>query len=103
MDPVARELLPGRAFRLRDLVLVMRKLQVLTAGVKVKGLAKVFHGHRRALDVPARPAAAERRGPAGFHILADEFPESEIACVLFFILVGINAFASAGDISRKVY
>ena len=61
MYPVTREV-PAimSAAALCQLVLVMRKDQVLTAGVNIDGLAQVFRGHRRTLDVPARTAPAPR-------------------------------------------
>ena len=51
------------AARLRDLVLVMRELQVHAAGVNVEVRAEQLVGHRGAFDVPARAALAPRRGP----------------------------------------
>ena len=66
VQPEARERLAAvGAFALRDFVLVVRELQVDAAGVDVDGLAQVRLGHRRALDVPARAAAAPGRVPAG--------------------------------------
>jgi hypothetical protein len=61
VHPVARE----RAFavgalRLRDLVLVVRKDEVLAAGVDVERRAQVRDGHGRALDVPAGTAFSPR-------------------------------------------
>src|SRR5437763_15092275 len=43
VQPVARELLSGRALRLRDLVLVVREDEVDASGVYVEGLAEVLH------------------------------------------------------------
>ena len=66
----------GRAWAhvaLRDLVLVVRENEVETAAVDVEGLAEMRLAHRRAFDVPARPAAAPRAVPTrlvrvdGFH------------------------------------
>jgi hypothetical protein len=56
VHPVIHEVPIARAFGLRDLVLVMRKLQVLAAAVEVEMAAEELGGHDRALDVPARPA-----------------------------------------------
>ena len=59
MDPVARHRLAMGGFALRDLVLVMRELQVHAAAVDVEALTQQGTCHRRALDVPARAAGAE--------------------------------------------
>ena len=48
----------GRAFTLRDLVLVVRELQVHAATVQIELFAEQRTGHRRAFDVPARAASA---------------------------------------------
>src|SRR3546814_19428275 len=62
VQPVARENLAAmRAGRLRDLVLVVRKDQVVTAAVNIDGLAKQRFGHRRALDMPAGATATPGR------------------------------------------
>ena len=48
---------------LRALVLVVREHEVVAAAVEVEALAEELERHRRALDVPARPALAPRRVP----------------------------------------
>ena len=63
VHPVPREGLVGRGLALRNLVFVVRKHQVFAARVQVEALAQVLHRHRRALDVPAGPAAADRAYP----------------------------------------
>jgi len=68
------------AFALRDLVLVVRELQVDAAGMDVDGVAQVGGGHRRAFDMPARAAAAPGRFPAG-QVVAGWLPQHEIAGV----------------------
>src|SRR5205085_8096680 len=81
VQPGARKNAPGGSLGLRDLVLVVRKEQVDPTGVDVESLTEIPHRHRRALDVPARSAAAERRLPAGtYHHVAGllSFPEREI-------------------------
>ena len=55
----------ARRLALRDLVLVVGELQVLAAAVDVEGLAEQGLAHRRALDVPARPAEAVLARPLG--------------------------------------
>ena len=69
VQPVAREGLAGGALALRDLVLVVREDVVDAAAVDVEGLAEVAHAHRRALDVPARPARPPRRLPGRLALL----------------------------------
>ncbi len=49
-----------RALGLRDLVLVMRELQILPAAVNIEMMAQMVVAHCRALDVPAGSA-----GPPG--------------------------------------
>src|SRR5690349_928992 len=44
------------ATRLRDFVLVMRKDEIDAAAMDVEYLAEMLPGHRRAFDMPARPA-----------------------------------------------
>src|SRR5579859_2897 len=65
VHPVIDEGLSGRSFALRNLVLVVRKLQVLTAAVNVEMLAEQRAAHRRAFDMPAGAAAPVLRLPAG--------------------------------------
>ena len=66
------------ALALRDLVLVVRELQVDAARVDVDGGAEVRFGHRRAFDVPARAATAPRRLPAG-QVVGGWLPQHEVA------------------------
>src|SRR5262249_35024678 len=66
VHPISRESLAGCSLRLRNLVFVMRKNQIFTAKVYIESVAKVFHCHRRALDVPARTARANLGLPRCF-------------------------------------
>src|SRR5436190_23194273 len=94
VEPRSNERLPGRSFALGDLVLVMREDQIDAAGVDVERLAEVLHRHRRALDVPARAARADRglpRGLARFRAL----PEREVPDVVLAVLVALDPFADA--------
>ncbi len=96
MQPVARELLVVGGLRLRDLVFVMREHQVDSTGVDVESFAEVALAHRRALDVPARPPAPERRipGPAQLLVLRVRvLPEREVAHRLLVIFVRRHALA----------
>ena len=81
VHPEPRELVPERA-RLRDLVLVVREDQVEPAAVDLEHRPEVLLGHRRALDVPARPAAAPRRVPPRVLALLVRLPEREVARIL---------------------
>ncbi len=65
VQPGADERLAGGRLALGDLVLVVGEDVVHAAGVDVEALAEVLHAHRRALDVPAGPAGAPGRVPAG--------------------------------------
>ena len=93
VEPEARELLAGRAFALRDLVLVMRKHQVDAAGVDVdRRFAEQPQRHRRALDVPAGTAGAAADVPRRLARLG-RLPQHEVARALLVVLVGIDARA----------
>jgi hypothetical protein len=67
------------------------KAQVDTAAVDVEGVAEVAPGHRRALQVPARPAVAVGGGPLGIVGLAElvALPEGEVTGVAFAARVGV--------------
>ena len=71
VEPEARERLAGRAFALRNLVLVVREHEVDAAGVDVdRRLAEQPQRHRRALEVPARPPGADAELPGRLARLA---------------------------------
>ena len=76
VDPVAREWV-ARGLGLGALVLVVREHEVVTAAVQVEALAQQIERHGRALDVPARPAAAPRRVPRRLARLG-RLPEREV-------------------------
>src|SRR6516162_8396569 len=52
------------ASALRDLVLVVWEDEIETAAVDIEGLAQMRLAHRRALDMPARPAASPGTVPS---------------------------------------
>ena len=86
--------LPGRAFALRDLVLVMREDQVDAAGVDVdRRLAEQAQRHRRALDVPAGTARPDAGIPGRLARLG-RLPQHEVAGVVLFVLVRVDARAA---------
>ena len=80
VHPVAHVLGAVGAAALGDFVLVVREDQILAAAVNIDHIAQMLVDHRRALDVPARPAAAPGRFPAGL-VVAAGFPQHEIAGV----------------------
>ena len=98
VEEEANEGLATRALGLRDLVFVVREDQVLAAGMDVEGLAEELRRHRRALDVPAGPAAAPRARPgrlASLLVLGrDRLPEREVHRVA---LARVDLDARAGD------
>ncbi len=82
----------GRA-RLRDLVFMMRKFQILAAAVQVEVVPQQAGRHRGTFDVPARPAVAPGRGPGGlarFRML----PQHEVERIVLG-LVDLHARAGA--------
>src|SRR5262249_10851478 len=87
------ERLAAIGLALRDLVLVVREDQVLAAAMDVERLAEVFHGHRRALDVPARPPRTPRALPRGLARLR-ALPQREVQRIPL-RLAGLDAVALA--------
>ena len=73
-----RERLAARRLGLGDLVLVVGEDEVGAAAVDVEVEAEDLLGHRRALDVPAGPAAAPRRVPGRVLALLLRLPEREV-------------------------
>jgi len=90
-----------RAFRLRDFILVMRELQILTTAVNVEMFAEQVARHGRAFDMPARPPLAPRRIPFDFHRLAGlgSFPQDKVERIAF-AAVDIDPFAGAQIVER---
>src|SRR4029453_14549451 len=78
VHPVARKRLARAGFGLGDLALVVGKDEIFAAAVNVERRAEVFHRHRGALDVPARPAGPPRALPRGLPGLGG-LPEREVA------------------------
>src|SRR5437660_3923829 len=93
MDPEPDERLPGRAFRLCNLVFMVREDQIDPAAVYVEGFSQVFHRHRRALEMPTGPAFTKRRWPPRFVPLFWLFPQHEVARISLFVFVDIHARA----------
>src|SRR5207237_9684672 len=93
LHPLFDERLAGRALGLRILVLVMRELQVHAAAVDVELLAKQRAAHRRALDMPAGPALAPRRGPLRLVGLG-ALPQDEVQWI-FLVRIHLHALTAA--------
>ena len=87
------ERLAGDALALRDLALVVREDEVGAAAVQIEVRPEVLHRHRRALDVPARPADAERRTPRGL-VGERRLPQHEVERVAAVRIVGLAAACS---------
>ena len=82
MHPDLRQRPAARGQRLRRLVLVVREDQVVAAAVDLERRAERLLGHRRALDVPARPAASPGRVPGGVLHRLLRLPEREVERIL---------------------
>src|SRR5262245_14875775 len=81
VQPIAREGLAAvPAGALSELVLVVWKEQVDATAVNIDRLAEMRCRHRRALDVPAGPAAAPGAVPTD-DLRLRRFPEHEVARV----------------------
>ena len=76
VHPVADEFHSVRRLALRGLALMVRVHEVAAAAVDVDRQAEVLLGHRRTLEVPARPSAAERARPR--RAVRHAAPEREI-------------------------
>ena len=77
MHPEADERLAGQAFGLGDLSFVVREDEVAAPAMYGEGFTEVLHTHRRALDVPARPALAPGRRPRRLAVFL-RLPEDEV-------------------------
>ena len=64
MRPDRHDGMTDGALGLRDLVLVVGELVVVTTGVYVEAIAQVFDRHRGALDMPSRISVAPRTRPS---------------------------------------
>ena len=80
MHPISGKRFFRCDFALSDLVLVMRKLQVVATGVNINCLTEMFHCHRRAFDMPPRPSFSPRAIPPWLGWLG-ALPEIEITRV----------------------
>ncbi len=99
VQPEARKRFAGERFRLGNLVLVVRKHQVNPSGVNVQRFAQILDCHHGTFNVPARTARTDPGVPRLLAFLG-RLPQSEIACVVLFVLVHIHA--SAGDVAAEI-
>lgn len=66
VHPIVDELLPRLCFALGNLVFVVRKFQILAAGMNIYRFAQILRCHDRAFDVPTGPSVPKRRFPMDF-------------------------------------
>ncbi len=79
VEPVGGEVAAAGTLALGDLILVMGENEVHATGMQVEGIAEVFPDHRRALQMPARPALAPWRFPEIIPVvLPPRFPQHEV-------------------------
>ena len=90
VHPVAGKGAAVGALALRDLVLVVREDQILTAAVQVDGLAQMGAAHGAALDVPARTAHAVGAFPCGLTGLCG-LPDGKVGGVFLQVVVHLAA------------
>ena len=91
MDPIVRKSFACSGLTLGNLVLVMWELQILPTAVDIEMIAKAARGHRRTLDMPARPPIPPWGFPAWLARLRG-FPQDKIQWVPL-VFTYRNAFA----------
>ena len=85
MHPVTGELFSVGRFTLRNLILMMWKYQIFTAGMDINLLSQIFFRHHRTLNMPARTSLAPGRYPERLSLLL-RLPEHKIKSILFLVL-----------------
>ena len=85
VHPHVREMIARRRAGLRDLVLVVRELQIHAARVDIEVSAQNFSRHHRTLDVPTRASFAPGRRPRGLTGLG-ALPEHKIKRIALALL-----------------
>src|SRR5689334_20957434 len=85
MYPKLHRLFAAHSLALRDLILMMRKDEINTAGVNIKLLAQVFRRHRGAFDMPARKAYAPGAWPVHLPVLGTTLPQSKVFGRIFIL------------------
>src|SRR5712692_2002765 len=77
VHPHIHELFAGRGLALRNLIFMMRELQIHAAAVNIEMMAQASRGHRRTFDMPAGTTLAPGRVPTRLAGLG-RFPQYEI-------------------------
>src|SRR4051812_43159256 len=98
VHPVLGERRAVRALGLRDLVFVVRELQILAAAVNIEALAEEAAAHSRALDVPSGAPWPPSRRPVRLLWLG-AFPKHEIEWI-FLAVIDVDALAGAQLVER---
>ena len=60
VHPIIDEGFTRAALTLGEFIFVMREHQIHASAVDVEGFTEILHAHRRAFDMPTRPAGAPR-------------------------------------------
>ena len=84
MHPIFCKFFSVRGFALSNLVFMMRKYQILSAGMNINLFSEVFFRHLRAFNMPSRTALTPRRFPGRFSLLF-RFPKHKIKRIFFFV------------------
>mmetsp|Transcript_6476 Transcript_6476/g.25946 ORF Transcript_6476/g.25946 Transcript_6476/m.25946 type:complete len:208 (+) Transcript_6476:3244-3867(+) len=79
--------------RLRELIFVMRKVQIDPATVDIDGLTENVAAHRGALDVPPRATHTPGRAPARLTVFA-HLPKHKVKIALLFALFRLECALS---------
>ena len=74
VDPEPDERVSRDGLALRNFIFVMGKHEIHGPAVQVERLSEIAHCHCRTLQVPARPAFAERRPPSRLPRIFGRFP-----------------------------
>ena len=93
MQPVMyKRMNTGAAFRLSNLVFMMRENQIAAAAMEIKGFAQILHAHGRAFDMPAGTTGTPRALPCRLARFSG-FPQRKIHRIT---LAVINVYTRAG-------
>ena len=92
MKPEVGEHFSGQGLGLCDFIFVMRKDEILAAGVQIESFAQFLHRHGGTFDMPSRPPLPDRTLPERLAFFG-RLPQREVAGVVFFVLVHIHTRA----------
>src|SRR5690242_7838270 len=93
VQPEAHKWVARSGFALRDLVFVMGKCKIDSAGMDIQSVTQIFHSHRGTLDVPARASGTNARLPEEFAGLG-RLPQRKVACIRFLVTIHVHTRAS---------